>query len=73
MINYLFDIESKRYPFYQVVEIEIISNENGIISYRVCIDSKISPGWRKWEPKREIKFYELVVEMRDEKIKRILE
>lgn len=73
MINYLFDIESRRYPFYQIVEIEVISDKDGVIKYRTCVDSKISPGWKKWEPTREIKFSELVVEMRDDKIKRILE
>jgi hypothetical protein len=73
VIEYLFQIESKRYPFYQVVEIEVISNENDIISYHVCIDSKVSPGWRKWEPTRTINLSKLVAEMRDDKLKKILE
>jgi uncharacterized protein (DUF2062 family) len=74
MIDYLFELESKRYPFYNVIKIDVISNENGIITYRVLIDSKFETGkWIKQEPTRTIRLSELVAEMRDEKIKKILE
>lgn len=74
MIGYLFEIESKRYPFYNVIEIDVISNENDIITYQTLIDSKSEPGkWKKWEPTRTIRLSKLIIEMRDDRINKILE
>ena len=72
MIDYLFELESKRYPYYDIIEIDIVSVKGGIIEYRVHVCSKISPEWKKWEPTRKIKIPEIISEYRDYIIDKIL-
>lgn len=72
MIDFLFNLEQKEYPYYDVIEIEIISNINGLVKYRTLICSKIDSKWRKWEPVSEINLPDFIIENRDFRINSIL-
>ncbi len=71
-IRVIFTIEQKNYPFYEVVEVDILKVNDGQIEYRTLFCSKYDYKWRKWSEVKKIKINELVKEIRDEKINSIL-
>ena len=66
------EFEQKKLPYFNVSEMEIIKADNTIVKYRIKISSKYAK-WSKWEPSSEIDVSKLVTELRDEKLKIILE
>ena len=72
MINYLLDFEQNKYPFYNVVEVDVLSNDNGVIKYKTLICSKIDSKWKKWEPIQEINISKIIEESRNDKIDSVL-
>lgn len=72
IMEYLFEYEAKKYPYFDVIEINIRSYTDDFIIYESRICSRLDPKWKKWEPKTEVKVSELVSYVRDEKIKSIL-
>ena len=72
IMGYLFEYEAKKYPYFDVIEIDIRSNTDDFIIYHSKICSRLDPKWSKWEPKTEVKVSELIGYIRDEKIKSIL-
>ena len=71
--NIIMEFEQKKLPYFNVSEIEIIKVDNTIVKYRIKISSKYDTKWSKWEPSSEIDVSKLVTELRDEKLKIILE
>lgn len=72
MIEFLFEYESKKYPYYDVIEIDIRSFDNGLITYQVRVCSRLDSRYNKWEPVSEIKVGHLMSYIRDERLKLIL-
>jgi hypothetical protein len=77
IINAIIKIEEKNFPFYDINFIEIVKvfmTEKGeMISYRVEVSSRINPIWKLTQPTREVNMSKLLTEIRDKKIKDILE
>jgi hypothetical protein len=77
IINAIIKIEEKNFPFYDINFIEIVKvsmTEKGeMISYRVEVSSRINPIWKLTQPTREVNMSKLLTEIRDIKIKDILE
>jgi predicted RNase H-like nuclease (RuvC/YqgF family) len=71
--NIIMEFEQKKLPYFNVSEIEIIKADNTIVKYRIKISSKYDTKRSKWEPSSEIDVSKLVTELRDEKLKIILE
>lgn len=73
IMEYLFEYEAKKYPYYDVIEIDIRSYTDDFIIYQSRICSRLDPKWSKWESRTEVKVSELISYVRDEKIKSILQ
>ena len=73
VVNAILRLEDKKYPYYDVIGIEIVNINKEFISYRVEICSRNSSYWRKVEPIREINISKLIEDERNERIKIILE
>ena len=48
MINYLFKIAQRDYPYFEVLEIDVISNKLDLIEYKVRISSKSDYYYQLW-------------------------
>ena len=71
-IRSIFILEQKEYPFYDIIEVDILKVSDGIIEYRTLICSKYDMKWNKWTNVKKIKINELIIEIREEKINSIL-
>jgi len=71
-IRVIFTLEQKSYPFYNVIEIDIVEIKNGKIQYKTLFCSKYDNKWKKWSNTKEIEINKLVTEIREEKINSIL-
>jgi hypothetical protein len=77
IINAIINLEEKNFPFYDINSIEIVkvsmTDKGEMISYRVEVSSRINPIWKLTQPTREVNMSKLLTEIRDIKIKDILE
>lgn len=71
-IRAIFIIEQKAYPFYDVIEVDIIKVFDGSIEYRTLFCSKYDTKWNKWSNVKKVKISELIKEIREEKINSVL-
>lgn len=72
VVQYLFETEDRKYPHHKVINIEVISSNNGY-RYRSEIMSSISSKYRIWNTWQEIDEETITVELRERNIDRILE
>jgi len=77
IINAIIKVEEKNFPFYDINFVEIVkvsmTDKGEMISYRVEVSSRINPIWKLTQPTREVNMSKLLTEIRDIKIKDILE
>jgi hypothetical protein len=64
--------EQKNLPYFDVTEIEIIESKDDIVKYRVKISSRYNSKWSMWEPVNTINTSTLITELREEKLKLLL-
>lgn len=67
------EYEQKSIPYFNVTEVEIIETSETKVKYKIKISSKYDSKWSKWEPTHEMDLSKLITELRDEKLKLILE
>lgn len=72
LVKVLIDFEQENYPFFEVIEISIISINNGVVKYQPKVCSRIDKKWQMWKSRKEINVSELKELVRDEKINLIL-
>ena len=75
MINYLFKIAQHDYPYYEVLEIDVISVKKNIVEYKVRVSSKLDKHYQYWmkSKKIDIKDRKFIRDLRNDKLKQILD
>ena len=73
LANIIMEAEQKKLPYFDVTEVEIIEYNGSTVKYRVKISSRYDKKWSMCEPSSEIDVSKLITELRDNKIKLILE
>ena len=69
ILDLIYEISDKKYPYFIVSTVDIISNDNGIVRYKVEVCSKLEPSkWKRWEPIEEIN----LIDLRDKVIEEVL-
>ena len=77
IINAIIKLEEKNFPFYDINFVEIVkvlmTDKGEMISYRIEVSSRMNPKWKLTQPTREVNISKLITEIRDKKLKDILE